>query len=484
MNDATDIIDSILDGVAVKKTSGTPVTTEYTGKLISIDTATAKKVIGGFLGKLPVKITTGSRYDASLSYAGILWACGYPADDIKQELIKFDKDKNSPPKNNTEDIDKILKFIVTCPQGYRERKKKEVAPAAAPADATTAKKAKILYEKGKFIPYCKNVLRKIWYQDSYILQGLMYVAASFRLQNPDEGLHLHVAGDTQSGKSGSAKASLTLIHPNDRITRTFSPRWIFYADGEIHENTILFSDDTVFDEDVAEVYRNVLTSWHDGVLHGTVINQAPKNLTIPRHVSLVLTSIESVCKTTADAQDESRFLTLEIHRSADQEREIREFIQQKKEDVSHHIRVIHEVWNIIPKKPVILHKSFDNEFPVREFKRYLTLLKCNALLYNRDVTTEQDVEDVKAFLSYSKPLIDSKTAAYTRNERAVIDALNGVWQTPNDLKKGTGMPQASIFRALRGKAGTFERPEGGLLVKDKALEMQYNADRRSHEFKH
>lgn len=351
-------------------------------------------------------------------------------------------------------------------------------------DTIAIKKAEAIYRKGKFILYCKKVLAKIWYQDSYILQSLMYIAASFRLQNPDEGIHLHVAGDTQSGKSGSVKASLALIHPDDKVTRTFSPRWIFYADNEIHENMIIFSDDTVLDEDVAEVYRNVLTSWHEGVLHGTVINQEAKNLTIPRHVSLVLTSIESVCEKSADAQDESRFLTMEVHRSTDASRDIRKFVQETKPDVSQHIKVIHAVWSLIPKAAVVLHTTFNDEMPIREFKRYLTLIKCNALLNNRTATTDEDVKEVKEFLNYSKPLIDSKTAAYTRNERAVLDALNAVWQTPNDLKKLTGIPQASVFRALRGKAGTFERPEGGLLVKDKNLEMQYNATVRSHEFKH
>jgi len=128
MNDATDIIDSILAGLVVDETGGIPATTEYTGKYIPIDTATAKKVINAFLGKLPVKIGIGSRWKTSRSYAGILWACGYSEGDIKTKLVQFDHERNDPPKNDMVPIDNILKFISRCPRGFRERKKKPRAP--------------------------------------------------------------------------------------------------------------------------------------------------------------------------------------------------------------------------------------------------------------------------------------------------------------------------------------------------------------------
>lgn len=128
MNDATDIIASILAGLDVDETSGTPATTEYTGKLISIDAATSEKVIGAFLGKLPAKIGTGSRWKTSRSYAGVLWACGYPEGDIKTKLVQFDLERNDPPKNNTTDIDRIIDFIRTKPRGFRQKKKKARAP--------------------------------------------------------------------------------------------------------------------------------------------------------------------------------------------------------------------------------------------------------------------------------------------------------------------------------------------------------------------
>ncbi len=343
-----------------------------------------------------------------------------------------------------------------------------------------------IYNEGLLIPHCETTFAKMWLGDTHILRGLMYVVANMHLSNPDEGLHLHIAGPTMSGKSDSVKTALKLFHPNDQLIRTFSPKWIFHAGDKIHENVVVFSDDTVLDPEIAALYRNMLTSWHEGVTRGTVINNKPVDLTIPRHVSLILTSLDGVVEETVDGQDESRFLTLEVRRTPEQEREIRLFVQEEKENVQIQIDQIQTIWKVmgmLPPRNISLHKKIEKEIPIREFKRYLTLIKCNAFLHDRFITNDEDIQMVDEFLSYSKPMVDSQTPAYSRKEAAIMSVLTNEWKTTDIIKDETGMSLANVYRALHGTKGTFSNPAGGLMAKEKRLKIHFNPDDRIYSFK-
>jgi hypothetical protein len=343
--------------------------------------------------------------------------------------------------------------------------------------------ARRIYESGDFLGYAKDVFKKIWYGDSYILQAIFYIVASYRALNVDEGVHLHVQGTTQSGKSDSVKTALKFIHPMNKLTKTFSDKYLFYAENAVPENTIIFSDDTVLPENTKGLFRNILTSWNEGVCRGTVISQKPVEQKVSRHVNLILTSINEVVEESEDGQDESRFLSLEVRRSPEDESAIRKFVQEPKEDISQELKIIHKIWEIMPVHTIKSHRTIDKAIPIRDLKRYLTLMKSNAILSNRDETTEEDVSEVEQFLSYSRPMIDATTSAYTRKELAVKGIMRDTWLSVEEIQKITGLTTLNVYRALRGKTGTFNNPSGGLLAKDKNIGMTYNPDTHSYDFK-
>jgi len=300
---------------------------------------------------------------------------------------------------------------------------------------------------------------------------VLYVAANMRVLNATDGMHLHVMGTTQSGKSDSIKASLQFIHPHDRLVKTFSPKYLFYASDELHQNTIVFSDDTVFDPETAALYRNMLTSWFTGVTRGVVINHVRRDLYIPPRVSLILTSVENVVLESDDGQDESRFLSLEVRRTPDQMKEIRSFVQDTHKDITPYITVVHAIWDLIKPRDIIIHKKVERDIPIREFKRYLTLVQSHALLCNRDRTTDEDFNAIDTFLTYSKPMIDSTTPAFTRKEAAVLSVLSAKERmSVTEIGTETKMSIQNVYRALRGVRGTFTCPGGGLMSKEPRLE--------------
>ncbi len=336
-----------------------------------------------------------------------------------------------------------------------------------------------IFYGGDFIEYCKAVFEKIWYGDEYVLEAVLYQSAIARMKNPYDGLHLHIAGSTQMGKSDSIVHSLYFVHPSDVLNMKFSKQWMFYTK-KLHERMILFNDDVTMGPDEAQHLRAFLTSWKTGNKRGVVINGDERELSIPRRVSLILTSVENVSKESEDAQDESRFLTVNMrNRSPETEKAVRKFMQQPPVDISRELKIIHLIWDyfVEPEKiKVELHDTIEKEMPNREFKRFLSMIQAHALLCGRTKTTKEDTDAIDIFLLNTRPMLNATTAGFTNNELCVSECLSTEnWMSTREIQEKTGMSYANVARALHGNKGTFENPTNGLLVKSK-IQQKLNRD--------
>lgn len=383
---------------------------------------------------------------------------------------EIDDEEYSPPEDISDDIDADT-FIDFIEEDRTSKSISEVQQGLTRTPESISEEARVIYESGEFIDYCKGVFGKTWHGDSFILMAALLTAANIRVLNASDALHIHVSGQTQSGKSGSVKAALRFIPQTEYYIGAFSPMYLFYAgkSGELHEGMIVFSDDTVLSEEVAGIYRNMLTSWFTGVKKGTVIKGEPVSLYIPKRVSLMLTSVDDVVDTSVEGQDESRFLTLEVRRTKEQLRDIAKFIQLPSPDIRGYLNVVYAIWDRILPRTVYIHREIELSGTIREFTRYLTLIKAHALLCNRDTTDDTDIAAIDEFLSYSKPMLNSTTAAFTRNEAAVRGCLTDFPKTIAQISKESGLPIRGVYTAIRGKSGTFDTPSGGLMMKEPRL---------------
>ncbi len=342
-----------------------------------------------------------------------------------------------------------------------------------------------IFYGGDFIEYCKAVFEKIWYEDEYVLEAILYQAAIARMKNPYMGVHLHFAGATQIGKTKSVYAALKIVHPSDVLNRKFSKQWMFYSK-TLHERTILFADDLTMDAETAEHLRAMLTSWDEGCERGvTGVNREEIILKIPRRVSLILSSVENVSKESDDAQDESRFLTVNMRtRSPETEKAIRKFMQQPSVDISQELKTIHLIWEYFIEPEIIkveLHDTLEKEIPFREFGRYLAMIQAHALLCGRTKTSKEDMDAIDAFLQNTRPMLNSTTAGFTNNERCVLECLSTEeWMSIKEIQDKTGLTYNNVVRALRGKEGTLDNPTNGLLVKSKIQQEMSRTEKENN----
>ena len=336
--------------------------------------------------------------------------------------------------------------------------------------------ASTIYNEGRFIAECRKEFSKQWLNDTYVLDFILLMGASLRVLNAYEGIHLHISGDTQSGKSAGAKTALKFL-PNDMaMTKSFTPKAIFYGakKGLIHPKMIVFCDDVTQDKEVAEVYRNILTSWDTGVGRLTVNKGDAEEISVPARVSLIMTNVDSVARETDDGQDESRYLTIEVRRTMEELEQIFRFVQtEMKTFDKSQMDMLRMVWDIMPMDIEIkLHRKFPFQGTMRESKRYLTMIQSHALLCGRDTTQESDVDEIDKLLTYSKKMVNSNTAPLTRAELALKTALTQEWEDAKSLSVRTKMTRDKIYKAARGREGSFDNPTGGLIVKEPRFETR------------
>ena len=334
--------------------------------------------------------------------------------------------------------------------------------------------ARTLYNQGKFIEECKKEFSKQWYNDTYMLEFILLMGAALRVRNAHEGMHLHISGDTQSGKSAGAKTALKFLAKEATMTKTFTPKAIFYAEGILHERMVVLCDDTTQGPEVAEVYRNILTSWDSGVERMTVNQGKGVELKVPKRVSLIMTNVESVAQVSDDGQDESRYLTIEVRHTNDEMERIWKFVQLEAQPFDKgRMTLLHMVWDEMPLDvDIALHKEFPFKGTMRETKRFATMVQAHALLCGRQTTSDADITAVENLLSYSKKMISSSIAPLTRNEEALRATLTPEWEPCPDVAARLKITRDKLYVAIRGKNGSFENPTGGLLKKEARFEAK------------
>jgi hypothetical protein len=445
-------------------------------------------------------VPAGERNNTLFKYAALLQNLGYSPVDIAEELWAFNNTACQPPfrrENATEaaEVDGILRSAVAnvpvgilVPAPTASGQPHEPGPAPTTVDPEIVAKALEIYQSRRFVEYCREVWRQIWCGDEYVLDLVLLAAACLSVTNASDGINIHIAGSTQSGKSAAAKTALRFVHPKNKFTGTFSRLGLF--SGLFHEKMLIFSDDTRFDEEQAGVLRGALTNWRTGSSRITVVDKKWAEVSIPPRINLVLTSVDSVTTVTRDGQDESRFLTVETRRDPEALATIQRAMQHEPPDVTRDLQVVHAVWELIVDTRVAFHRELppDTTVPLREWARYLDLIRARALLFGRTTTTDEDVTNTDYLVELSRRMVAADIAGLTQSERVVQRVLrdraakNLSPMSVGEIQLEIQRPLSSVYRALRGIEGTFDRPLGGLLVKDRYVQMLQDRDTHDRLF--
>lgn len=348
---------------------------------------------------------------------------------------------------------------------------------------------------GKLIEILEQQFRKIWCGDGHILLWIIHAFAAGFVTNNDEGLHLYIAGQSGLGKSESVKHALSLIPSEYVIAGGFSRKGLLYLSEEIPACSIVLMDDHTYDEDEAGIYRAMLAGWREPTKYYTV-DKRSKTVNLKERITQIVTSADGLAEISSDGQNESRFSTIEIRRSEEQMREIISFIRAEQIIISKEdLDLIQSAWKYIINHPRKIQIPFSNIikiddsaiYRIREFKKFLCVIRASALLHGRDHAILEDFNKASKLWTYLLLMLDNETAGLTKNESIVFEKINelskgGKRVYLSDLKTGLSkMKEPNIYAALRGRNGTFLNATGGLLSKIRGMSIEKIYDKESGE---
>jgi len=356
---------------------------------------------------------------------------------------------------------------------------------------------KSLVLSGKFIEDLENQFQKIWCGDGHILQWIIHAFAAGFVTNNDEGLHLYVAGASGLGKSESVKHALSLLPKEYVISGSFSRKGLLYLAEKMMPCSIVLMDDHTYDEDEAGIYRAMLAGWREPTTYYTV-DRASKEVHIKQRITQITTSADGLSNVSSEGQNESRFSTIEIQRTGEQLKAILDFIRTEHEPISkdeNERRLA--AWQFIIDNPRDIEIPFSKEITVsdeslskfREFKKFLCLIRASALLHGRTIATQADFHKAQKLWTYLLLMLDNETAGFPKSERVVFETIMELSKGGKRVRLSTlkstlsKMNESNIYRALRGREGTFSNATGGLLskVRGMSVERVYDKDSGEHD---
>jgi hypothetical protein len=353
-------------------------------------------------------------------------------------------------------------------------------------------KGRDLVKSGKFIEVLEKQFQKIWCGDGHILLWIIHAFAAGFVTNNDEGLHLYISGASGLGKSESVKSALTLLPDDYVISGGFSRKGLIYLSENMNSGSIVLMDDHVIDEEEAGIYREMLAGWRKPTNYYTV-DRGSKTIHLKERITQIVTSADGLAELSSDGQNESRFCTIEIRRSGDQMKEIMDFIRAEQKIVSKEDKdLIVSSWKFIINNPRRIEIPFSGDitiddsavFKIREFKKFLCLIRASAILHGRTIATQDDYSKATKMWTYLLLMLDNETAGLAKNERIVFEKIielskGGKRVHLSDLKDALPtMKEPNIYSALRGRTGSFSNMTGGLLskVRGMSIEKLYNKD--------
>jgi len=357
------------------------------------------------------------------------------------------------------------------------------------------KEANDIYSSGKFPEYLVETFNKIWCHDSHILKWVVIAFVNGFIKNSDVGLHLYVSGSSGLGKSESVKAALRLLPRTYRLFGQFSRKGFLYKAGSLSPGTIVLHDDHQFDEEEAGLYRAIIAGWKDRSTYYSVDKTASKEISVPERITQIITSVDGLSTDDSEGQNESRFITIEISRSDETMQDIIKFIKcQTRPDIQNNLDIITCIWQKITDCWQTIEIPYIDEilvernalYKIREFKKFLCLIRSIALLRGRTSANYNDFKEAQELWAYILVMIDNEIPGLTKNESIVLNKIRelsdgGKRVELSNLKQSLNMTQTSVYRALRGRSGTFQQPHGGLCAKIRGLQIEQRYDRDSGE---
>ncbi len=205
-----------------------------------------------------------------------------------------------------------------------------------------------ILQNGKVLPYFRDVYETIHSGDIPLLDAILCgKSAQFCLNG--NGIQPGANGPLGSGKTSGIRAALHLMPPEQVFETSLSNKALFYDD-RLRPGSIIFSDDTILDEDLLATMKRAMSNFQRPTEHLTVERGKDQNrsrsLFFPPRMMFIFTTIADA----GDDQLNDRLYRLSTDPNPEADKNYEIFLMDRVADGREEFPVTEEVlvcWEII-----------------------------------------------------------------------------------------------------------------------------------------
>jgi hypothetical protein len=353
-------------------------------------------------------------------------------------------------------------------------------------DEERVNRAKEILTTGDPVRYIMDAFHEIHIGDGDYGRLLMLAIASQHVRNT-HGIHLTPSGESGKGKSHAGKTMLHLVPRKYWISASLTAKALFYYD--VHEGTIIFSDDVVMSDELISIMRRCITGFTEEQEHITVNkDREGMKMLMPTRMIWIVAGVENFM----DMQTRNRMIDVPVDESEETDdlvydKQVIDALSGADEfPESDEVHVCREIFRIIksmepvtvtiPYTPRITWKNKSNR---RNFDTFKELIKAFTVLRHLQrgkdgagalIATVTDFNDAKSIYLQKA---EGEATKLTKRELSIIRTLADHGEaTIRMLQMALGVNQSTIQRAIKGRDG-----KTGLLDKVPALTMESRTDK-------
>jgi hypothetical protein len=425
------------------------------------------------------KIPEGARNDTLFKMGASLRAKGLSEPAIRAALVEENR-LCTPPLPDHE-----ISRIAASAGSY--------APGGEPVhkDPLTETKAVEILTTGEPMEYFVKEYRQRHIGDELVMR-LIALVSCCQVCEHSFGIHPALDGVRGSGKSSAVAAALSLLPPEFIYNGTFSAKALHYAD--LKPGTIIFSDDTLPNEDLIDVMKRSMSSFHDPVMHLTLSkNRDSLVVSIPPECVFILTSVGL----SSDDQLRDRQVVIPIDKNPELDRQYVDYLNTRAltgttNEITPDLEICRQIMRIIKENRYRVVVPFANRIQFspeamgnrRAMNNFYDYLWASAILFHRqrehkkmdgyvEVTAAiDDFTRAQTMFPRSESVWDLKLSKREQQVYQMIAGSPGIQES--EITKKLGMDKGYVHRLLHGDP---HRSLAGL--KDKApvdYVREYNKD--------
>lgn len=147
-------------------------------------------------------------------------------------------------------------------------------------------------QRGDPYLFVYNAWRKQHVGDEPLGKSLAVCAASTLITGNNDGLHFKPSGASGKGKTSGIDAFLNLLPPSMVIRGGISDKYVYYAENEINDGSIVFMDDRPLNDNLKGVVKNSISNFQNPETHRTVIDGKPVTFTPAKRMIWIFASVD------------------------------------------------------------------------------------------------------------------------------------------------------------------------------------------------